>query len=100
AGAAFNVTITAFDSFGNVAVGYLGTVGFSSSDPAATLPGSYTYTANDNGAHTFSVVLQKAGNQTVTCRDKLRTALNASIPVTVTSAALDHFVVSVPSSTI
>src|SRR5208283_2222139 len=43
-GNAFNITVTALDAYGNVATGYNGTVQFSSSDSAATLPTSSTLT--------------------------------------------------------
>ena len=36
AGAAHNVTVTAYDAYGNVATGYTGTVHFTSSDPQST----------------------------------------------------------------
>ena len=63
AGAAHNVTVTADDAFGNTATGYLGTVHFTSSDGLAVLPGNYTFTAGDAGAHTFTngVTLKTAG---------------------------------------
>ena len=54
AGAAHNVTVTAHDPFGNVATGYTGTVHFTSSDAAATLPANYTFTGGDAGHHTSS----------------------------------------------
>jgi hypothetical protein len=44
-GVPFDVTVTAVDSFGQVAVGYTGTVTFSSSDadPGVVLPADYTF---------------------------------------------------------
>ena len=57
------------DAFGNVATGYTGTVHFTSSDGAATLPADYTFTGGDNGVHTLSVTLKTAGSQTVTATD-------------------------------
>jgi hypothetical protein len=72
-GSPFNVTVTAFDHFGNIATGYIGTVKLTSSDPAAAdLVGSYTFTTGagkDNGVHAFSVTLKTAGNQTITATD-------------------------------
>jgi hypothetical protein len=59
-GAAFNVTVTAYDRFGNVATGYTGTVGISSSDPAASSVTPYHFVAADNGVHTFSVTLNSS----------------------------------------
>jgi streptogramin lyase len=67
AGTAFNVTVVARDPFGDPDTSYTGTVHFSSTDPTATLPADYTFTAADNGRHTFSsVVLRRAGGQTIT----------------------------------
>jgi photosystem II stability/assembly factor-like uncharacterized protein len=67
AGSAFSVTISALDGSGNVLTGYDGTVHFSSSDGAATLPADYTFTAADRGTHTFKsgVTLHSAGPQSV-----------------------------------
>src|SRR5262249_46783803 len=71
AGAPFDVTVTAEDTFGQVAVGYTGTVHFSSSDGQALLPADYTFTAADGGTHTFTsgVTLKTAGPQIVTASD-------------------------------
>jgi hypothetical protein len=73
----FNVTVTAFDHFGNVATGYTGTVKLSSTDPAApTLVSSYTFSAGigkDNGVHTFSTALKTGGSQTITATDTAAT---------------------------
>src|SRR6202023_3027373 len=68
AGSPFNVTVASEDACGNVATGYTGTVHFTSSDPRATLPADFTFTAADNGTHTFTngVTLLTAGGQTIT----------------------------------
>ncbi len=58
AGAAHNVTVTAYDAFGNTATGYTGTVHFTSSDIQAVLPANYTFTGGDAGVHVFSVTLE------------------------------------------
>jgi hypothetical protein len=68
-GQATAVTVTAFDSFGNIASGYTGTVQLASSDTAATLPTSYTFTGTDGGTHSFPITLRTAGTQTVTVSD-------------------------------
>src|SRR5205807_907870 len=68
----FNVTVSAFDRFSNLAAGYTGTVKLTSTDSAAALGGTYTFTTGagqDNGVHTFNVTLNSAGNQTVTATD-------------------------------
>src|SRR5207245_2456718 len=57
--------------FGNTITNYTGTVHFTSSDGAATLPANYTFVGGDNGIHTFSngVTLNTAGSKTVTATD-------------------------------
>jgi hypothetical protein len=70
AGTPFNLTVTALDAYGNVATGYLGTVKFASTDNGAQLPPKYTFTASDQGVHTFTgLVLRKKGTQTITVTD-------------------------------
>jgi hypothetical protein len=66
AGTPFSTTVTALDAFGNIATSYAGTVQFTSSDPAATLPADTSLT---DGVGTFDVTLATAGNQTVTATD-------------------------------
>jgi hypothetical protein len=53
AGQAFDFTVTVVDAFNNTVVGYTGTVHFTSSDSAPSLPMDYTFTAADMGTHTF-----------------------------------------------
>ena len=50
--------VTAYDTYGNVATGYTGTVHFTSTDPLAALPANYTYTSTDAGSHFFSATFQ------------------------------------------
>jgi hypothetical protein len=73
----FAVTLTALDAFGNQATGYQGTVHFSSTDPQATLPDDYTFTAADRGSHRFSVTLHSAGEQTLTAQDTVNGSLSS-----------------------
>jgi hypothetical protein len=72
-GTPFDVTVKAVDVFGQVAYGYTGTVTFSTSDrdPNVVLPANYTFTASDQGSHTFSggFTLMTSGNQTLTATD-------------------------------
>jgi hypothetical protein len=87
-GSPFDVTVTAFDRFGNIATGYAGSVKLTSSDPAAGLPSSYTFTTGagkDNGVHTFNVTLKTAGSQTITATDTTSTnptIIGTSSPIT------------------
>ena len=69
AGTTNNFTVTAYDAYGNVDTGYTGKVQFSSSDPNASLPASYTFTAADAGEHTFPLVLDSVGPQAISVTD-------------------------------
>jgi hypothetical protein len=69
-GIPFTLTVTAVDVFGQVAVGYRGTVQFSSSDASASLPSGYSFTQADNGMHVFTgLMLKTRGTQTITVTD-------------------------------
>ena len=61
-----NFTVTAKDAFNNTAAGYAGTVHFTSTDSAASLPANATLT---NGMGVFSVTLKSRGSQTLTATD-------------------------------
>lgn len=96
AGGPFPVTVTALDPYGNVASGYRGTVSFTSSDAAATVPGAYTFTAADGGSHSFTVTLKTSGNQTLTVKDG--SGDTGSATVGVVSASAPHLAVTGPST--
>ena len=85
AGAAHNFTVTIYDTNGNVATGYTGTIHFTSSDSKVTagngLPADYTFTTgtgDDNGVHTFSATLKTAGSQSITATDTVNSAHRAA----------------------
>ncbi len=65
-GTAFGFTVTALDASNNRLTSYAGTVHFTSTDAAASLPANSTLT---NGAGTFSATLKTAGSQTITASD-------------------------------
>ena len=72
AGASFTVTVVAKDALNATVTGYRGTIAFSSSDPGSpTLPANYTFTAGDNGTHTFTngAALKTTPSQTITATD-------------------------------
>jgi len=76
--------------------GYRGTVHFTSADPyGARLPANYTFTAADNGVHTFAAgaTLYTAGSWDVTATDTA-TAITGTANVGVIAAAASQFVVS------
>ena len=87
AGTAHNVTVTAEDAAGNVTSAYTGTVHFTSSDGQAVLPGDYTFTAGDAGAHTFTngVTLKTAGTQSITATDTVTGTITGTQSVSVLS---------------
>ena len=82
AGVASSVTVQAIDANSNPLTGYMGTITFTSSDGLAVLPSNYTFTAADNGAHTFNVTFTTPGSQTLTVSD-VATAVQSTIDVTV-----------------
>jgi len=85
-GAAFDLTVTVLDAYGNVVTGYTGTVTFSSSDSAPTLPADYTFTAADAGTHVFSsgVVLSDVNDMaTVTATDTLDSTIHGTLTLSV-----------------
>jgi hypothetical protein len=100
AGSAFTVTVTAVDAYGNVATGYTGTVQFTSSDGGATLPGNFTFTAGDAGAHSFAsgVTLTRAGAQTVSAADSQNSSVGGSATVQVGAAAAASLAVTAPGT--
>jgi hypothetical protein len=93
AGTASDVRPVAKDAYGprdgNTATSYRGTVHFTSSDGAATLPHDYAF--NDDelypGSHLFrnGLILRTPGDQTVTVTDTV-TGITGTIHVTVTPA--------------
>jgi len=87
AGAAGNLVVTAYDAFGNVATGYIGTVSLTSSDPQALLPSSFTF-AGTTGTHTFAVTLETAGTQSIAVTDTASASIAGAEPgITVQAAA-------------
>jgi hypothetical protein len=101
AGLPFDVTVTAVDPFGQVALGYTGTVTFSSSDgdPAVVLPSDYTFTADDAGMVVFpgGVTLVTEGDQTITATDTSDGAITGTATVTVISGNAPRLVWTVAS---
>jgi hypothetical protein len=85
ANTAFSITVTALDAYGNVATGYRGTIHFSDSVSGATLPGNYTFTASDNGVHTFTgLKLKTKGPQTITIVDVMNNTILGTFLINVT----------------
>ncbi len=97
AGTSGTVTVEVFDAYGNpVGSAYLGTVDLSSTDGRVSgLPSSYTFTAGDDGSHTFNdVVLETAGSQTITATDSVTGSITeTSAAVEVVPAAASQVVI-------
>jgi uncharacterized delta-60 repeat protein len=77
--------VTAMDPYGNVATGYTGTVHFGSSDPLATLPADYTFTAGDGGTQSFFATFNTAGSESLTVTDTLTASITGTLTVVVGS---------------
>jgi hypothetical protein len=99
AGVAHAFTVTMLDAFGNVVTGYTGTVAFSSSDPIASLPANYTFTAADAGVHTFTATLKQAGAQFILVSDTAAPNVTGfQTGLIVNPAAVSQFLISGPTS--
>ncbi len=100
AGGNTSVTITAVDALGNPVPGFLGTVDLDNTPAGSTalnLSGQYTFTAADNGRHTFLFSnLTQAGGYTLSTYAVGMPTVTA--PVTVVPAALAKFVFATPAS--
>jgi hypothetical protein len=100
AGQAFGTAVVAFDIFGNVATSYLGTIHFTSSDPQASLPADYTFSASDQGVHVFrkATTFFTAGLQSLTATDTHLSTVTGSNATVVQPGAATHLVLAGPSN--
>jgi sugar lactone lactonase YvrE len=94
AGTLGTVTVTAEDASGYTVTGYTGTVHFTSSDSLAVLPGDYTFTSTDAGAHSFSAELFAAGSQSITATDTATSTETGTGTVTVDAATAASIAIS------
>ncbi len=78
AGQQGNVTVTARDQYGNVAVSYTGTAQFTSSDANAVLPANYDFMLGNAGVAYVPVTLTTAGVQAINANDITHGALPGS----------------------
>lgn len=101
AGDAATATLTAYDGNDDVATGYGGTVQFTSTDGAATLPVDYTFTPGDAGVHVFSggFTLRTPGSQVVTVKDVANATITGSRGVTVGPATPAGLVATAAATT-
>ena len=87
AGAAEEFTVTAYDAYGNVATGYVGTVQFTSTDPLAVIPAPYAFASSDEGRHTFTATLRTAGSQNLQVTDITSSSISSTESGIVVQAA-------------
>jgi RHS repeat-associated protein len=96
AGADITFTVTAQDAYNNTAAGYTGTVEFTSTAAAATLPADSTL---EYGVGTLTAALKTAGTQTLVATDTVDSGITGhSGAIVVSPAAANHFEVSAPTS--
>jgi hypothetical protein len=100
AGAVLQMQVVAEDACDNVVTDFEGTVHFSSSDGQATIPFDFHFTVADQGVHTFAAILRTAGWQSINVTLVGNDCVSGEGDVLVTHAALDHFAVSAPGSTV
>jgi hypothetical protein len=88
-GSPFDITVAAEDAYGHIVTGYTGTVLFSTTDTGlgVILPSGYTFTADDQGIHTFTAgfTLATSGQQIVSVFDSADSSIVGSAPITVDS---------------
>jgi hypothetical protein len=83
AGVPFAITVTVQDAYGNTVTDYTGTVHFTLTG-VASAQADYTFTASDQGSHTFSgLVLSQAGDYTLTGTDSADPTVSGSTFFTV-----------------
>jgi hypothetical protein len=102
AGVPFDVMVSAVDPDGQPAVGYTGSITFSSADPAgAILPSDYTFSLADGGSHPFvgQTILYTAGIQDVTVND-VANDLSGTTNVNVVAGSAVAFVLTPPSNAV
>ncbi len=91
AGIPFDLTLYALDDYGHLATGYEGTVTFSTTDkaPGVLLPADYTFTADDQGIHTFpgETALVTPGEQYLGALDTDGKAFGAAVLMVVPGGA-------------
>jgi plastocyanin len=103
AGTALDLTVTAVDDAGNAASSYTGTVTFTSSDAfPGLLPADYTFSATDQGSHTFSggATFFTAGSQTITAQDTATGSIIGSATIAVAAAPANRLLVTAPSNAV
>lgn len=93
-------TVTALNAANYRVAGYRGTVHFTSTDGSATLPADTAFSADDAGAHAFSITMSGAGGKTISVRDSVSASASGTTTVTVTGGTATRLVVTMPASAV
>ena len=96
-GTTFSVTISALDAYGNVAIGYTGSVRVTNTDPQPSAISTSTFA---NGVGTFTANLKTAGNQTLTATDTTTSSINGNVVVSIQTGSIAYFAISQPTSSV
>ena len=96
----FSVTVRALNDSNQTVTTYRGTIHFTSDDTQAVFPADYTFTAADNGVHTFTLVrLRTAGLHPVIATDVVPfSTITGRALVNVSPAGVDHLDVTTSAS--
>jgi len=95
AGTGFNASLQAVDINNNVVSQYSGTVHFTSTDPAASLPPDSPISS---GLLSFAATLKTGGNQTITATDTAAPSLTGTSATIMVTLPPLHFSIDVASS--
>jgi mannuronan 5-epimerase len=101
AGTSNKFVVSAIDANGNIVSNYTGTIHFTSTDSQAALPADYTFTASNDGTHTFSATFKTAGTQSLTATDTVQsfTGTESGISVSPLSTVSRFALAGFPSPT-
>src|SRR5262249_5376450 len=94
AGDTVTITVKALDALNRPDPTYRGTIHFTSTDLQAVLPADYTFSAADNGQHTFDVTLKTAGIRRLAVNDTTKVMVRGRVAVAVVAGAATHFAVT------
>ncbi|HPN95444.1 MAG TPA: hypothetical protein PLS19_12825, partial [bacterium] len=99
-----DLIVTAYDAQDNVKTDYTGTIAFTSTDGAATLPANYPFLVGDAGTKTFAgsaFTLNTTGNQTITITDAVAVISETTANIAVAPGALSYFTITgVPAAAV
>src|SRR5262249_47743099 len=94
AGDTVTITVKALDALNRPDPTYRGTIHFTSTDLQAVLPADYTFSAADNGQHTFDVTLKTAGIRRLAVNGTTKGMVRGRVAVAVVAGAATHFAVT------